>query len=116
MNFPIPATATPGMVQRWDHPANNQRYGYLFNDHRHRKKYAAAARLNETWTFGANLQAQSGGPVTAFGVAWPNDSQEAQLHERVRRRGGSGWICVQNCSGSYAIACSSTPRWRPTVV
>lgn len=91
-----------GMVQHWDHPANNERYGYLFNDHRHQIKVRGSYALNEQWTFGANLQAQSGGPVTAFGVAWPNDSIAAGSFTNEYGSGGSGWICVQNCSGSYA--------------
>jgi hypothetical protein len=91
-----------GMVQHWDHPAANERYGDLFNDHRHQFKLRGSYALNEQWTFGANLQAQSGGPVTAFGVAWPNDSRAAGSFTNEFSGGGSGWICVQNCSGSYA--------------
>ena len=90
-----------GMVQHWDHPANNERYGDLFNDHRHQIKVRGSYAPNETWTFGANLQAMSGGPVTAFGVAWPNDSTAAGSFTNEFGGGGSGWICVQNCSGTY---------------
>lgn len=100
-----------GMVQHWDHPANNERYGYLFNDHRHQIKVHGSYAPNEQWTFGANLQAMSGGPVTAFGVAWPNDSTAAGSFTNEFGGGGSGWICVQNCSGPYNTRVfESTPR------
>ncbi|RZA18867.1 MAG: energy transducer TonB, partial [Proteobacteria bacterium] len=41
-----------GMVQHWDHPANNERYGDLFNDHRHQIKLRGSYKLNEMWSFG----------------------------------------------------------------
>src|SRR5690606_16046009 len=55
-----------GMVQHWDHPANNERYGVLFNDHTHQFKFRGSFKLNEMWSFGATLTALSGGPITAF--------------------------------------------------
>lgn len=91
-----------GMVQHWDHPANNERYGYLFNDRRHQIKLRGSYAASEQWAFGATLHAQSGGPITAFGVAWPNDSLGAASFITEGSGGGSGWLCVQNCSGSYA--------------
>ncbi|RRU06149.1 TonB-dependent receptor [Stenotrophomonas sp. 278] len=91
-----------GMVQHWDHPANNERYGVLFNDFRHQFKLRAAYALNEMWSFGTTLQVQSGGPVTAFGVMWPNDSTAGGSTSSESSGGGTGWLCVANCSGTYA--------------
>lgn len=91
-----------GMVQHWDHPAVNERYGLLFNDHRHQFKFRGSYALGEQWTVGGNLQVLSGGPITAFGVAWPNDSLAAGSFTNEFSGGGSGWICVQNCSGNFA--------------
>lgn len=94
--------ADTGMVQFWDHPAVNERYGVLFNDHRHQLKLRGSYKLNEQWAFGTTLTVVSGGPITAFGVAWPNDSTAAGSFTNEYSGGGSGWICVENCSGSYA--------------
>lgn len=91
-----------GMVQHWDHPANNERYGVLFNDFRHQFKFRAAYALSEQWSFGTTLQVQSGGPVTAFGVMWPNDSTAGGSTSSESSGGGTGWLCVANCSGTYA--------------
>ncbi len=90
-----------GMVQHWDHPANNQRYGVLFNDHTHQIKLRGAYKLNEAWSFGATLTAQSGGPITAFGVTWPNENTAVASYTSEGSGGGTGWLCVQNCSGPY---------------
>jgi len=90
-----------GMVQHWDHPANNERYGSLFNDFRHQFKFRAAYALNEQWSFGTTLQVQSGGPVTAFGVMWPNDTVAGGSTSSEGSGGGTGWLCVANCSGAY---------------
>ena len=43
------------------------------------------------------LSARSGGPITAFGVRWPNDNRSAG-GPREGSGGGSGWLCVANCS------------------
>ena len=90
-----------GMVQHWDHPSNNERYGVLFNDFRHQFKLRAAYALNEQWSFGTTLQVQSGGPVTAFGVMWPNDTVAGGSTSNESGGGGTGWLCVANCSGPY---------------
>lgn len=90
-----------GMVQHWDHPANNERYGDLFNDHRHQFKLRGAYKLNEMWSFGATFSALSGGPITAFGVAWPDDSLGAGSFVTEGSGGGSGWLCVQNCDKAW---------------
>ncbi len=90
-----------GFTQHFDHPANNERYGDLYNDHRHQLKLRGAYALNEQWAFGSTLQVQSGGPITAFGTAWPNDSRTAASTSETNG-GGTGWLCVQNCTGNYA--------------
>lgn len=90
-----------GMVQHWDHPANNERYGDLFNDHRHQIKLRASYRLNEMWSFGSTFTALSGGPITAFGVTWPDEDFAVASYTSTGSGGGTGWLCVQNCSGPY---------------
>ena len=86
-----------GMVQHWDHPANNERYGDLFNDHRHQIKLRSSYKLNEMWSFGGTLTALSGGPITAFGVSRPGEDSIASYTSE-GSGGGTGWLCVQNCS------------------
>ncbi len=90
-----------GMVQHWDHPANNERYGPLFNDHRHQVKLRGSYAINDHWSLGGSVRALSGGPITAFGVTWPNDSNSAASYTTTGSGGGSGWLCVQNCSLAY---------------
>ncbi|AKC87122.1 TonB-dependent receptor [Pseudoxanthomonas suwonensis] len=86
-----------GMVQHWDHPANNERYGDLFNDHRHQVKLRGSYKLNEMWTFGSTLTALSGAPITAFGVTWPDENFAVASFTTEGSGGGTGWICVANC-------------------
>ncbi len=88
--------ADTNLVQHYDHPANNERYGVLFNDFRHQFKLRGSYRLNESWSFGATVSARSGGPITAFGVAWPDDRRSAGGPGEFSG-GGSGWLCVANC-------------------
>ena len=87
------------LVQFYDHPAVNERYGVLFNDSRHQFKFRGSYKLNEMWTFGATASARSGGPITAFGVRWPNDNRSAGGPGEFSG-GGSGWLCVSGC-GDY---------------
>lgn len=89
-----------GMVQYWDHPANNQDYGPLFNDRRHQVKLRGSYAFNEQWSIGASLTALSGGPINEFGVTWPNDTTGAASFVTEGSGGGSFWHCVQNCSGA----------------
>ncbi len=89
--------ADTNLVQFYDHPAVNERYGVLFNDYRHQIKLRGSFKLNEMWSFGATLTARSGGPITAFGVRWPNDNRSAGGPGEFSG-GGSGWLCVANCS------------------
>lgn len=91
-----------GMVQHWDHPANNERYGDLFNDHRHQIKLRGSYKLNEMWTFGGTLTALSGGPITAFGVTWPDENFAVASFTSEGSGGGTGWLCIENCSGIWS--------------
>jgi len=85
------------LVQYYDHPAVNERFGVTFNDARHQFKLRGAYKLNEQWSFGSTLTARSGGPITAFGVVWPNDNRNAGGPGEYSG-GGSGWLCKANCS------------------
>jgi len=87
--------ADTNLVQFYDHPAVNERYGVLFNDHRHQFKLRGSYKLNDMWSFGATFSAISGGPITAFGVRWPNDNRGFGPSEF--SGGGSGWLCVDRC-------------------
>lgn len=89
--------ADTNLVQYYDHPAVNERVGVTFNDYRHQIKLRGSFKLNEIWSFGATLSARSGGPITAFGVRWPNDNRSAGGPGEFSG-GGSGWLCVSNCS------------------
>jgi outer membrane receptor protein involved in Fe transport len=93
--------ADTNLVQFYDHPAVNERYGVLFNDHRHQFKFRGSYAFNDMWSAGATLSAISGGPITAFGVRWPNDNRSAGGPSEFNG-GGSGWLCVANCSLGYA--------------
>jgi len=84
------------LVQYYDHPAVNERYGVLFNDHRHQFKLRGSYKLNDMWSFGATFSAVSGGPITAFGVVWPNDDRVAGGPGEFSG-GGSGWLCASGC-------------------
>lgn len=88
--------ADTNLVQFYDHPAVNERYGVLFNDHRHQIKLRGSFKLNEMWSFGATYSGISGGPITAFGVRWPNDNRSAGGPSEFSG-GGSGWLCVSGC-------------------
>ncbi|TWT23613.1 TonB-dependent receptor [Luteimonas marina] len=89
--------ADTGMVQYFDHPAGVERYGVLFNDYRHQIKLRGSFKLNEMWSFGSTLSVRSGGPITAFGVVWPNDNRAGGSFTNEFGSGGTGWLCVANC-------------------
>jgi outer membrane receptor protein involved in Fe transport len=98
------------LVQYYDHPAVNERYGVLFNDHRHQIKLRGSYKFNDMWSAGATFTAVSGGPITAFGVRWPNDDRSAGGPGEFSG-GGSGWICVSGCDGDYTTReLEYTPR------
>ena len=88
--------ADTNLVQFYDHPAVNERYGVLFNDFRHQIKLRGSYKLNDMWSFGATVSTRSGGPITAFGTRWPNDNRGFGPSEF--SGGGSGWLCVANCN------------------
>src|SRR3546814_10797526 len=48
------------------------------------------------WTVGGTLSARSGGPITAFGVRWPDDNRSAGGPSEFSG-GGSGWLCEAGC-------------------
>lgn len=89
--------ADTNLVQYYDHPAVNERFGPTFNDSRHQIKLRGSYKFNEMWAFGATLAARSGGPITAFGVRWPNDNRSAG-GPREFSGGGSGWLCESGCA------------------
>ena len=95
-----------GMSQHWDHPANNQDYGPLFNDRTHQIKLRGSYKLNEMWSFGATLNAQSGGPINAFGVTWPGDGFAAASFTSTGSGGGTFWHCI---APAGKTDCSTVP-------
>lgn len=101
--------ADTNLVQYYDHPAVNERYGVLFNDFRHQIKLRGSYKLNEMWSFGATLSARSGGPITAFGVRWPNDNRSAGGPGEFSG-GGSGWLCTSGCSDYTTRQLVYSPR------
>lgn len=101
--------ADTNLVQYYDHPAVNERYGVLFNDSRHQIKLRGGYKLNDTWSFGATLSARSGGPITAFGVRWPGDNRSAGGPGEYSG-GGSGWLCVSGCGNYTTRELVYTPR------
>lgn len=101
--------ADTNLVQYYDHPAVNERYGVLFNDFRHQIKLRGSYKLNNMWSFGATLSARSGGPITAFGVRWPNDNRSAGGPGEFSG-GGSGWLCTSGCSDYTTRQLVYTPR------
>jgi len=101
--------ADTNLVQFYDHPAVNERYGVLFNDHRHQVKLRGSFKLNEMWSFGATYSGISGGPITAFGVRWPNDNRSAGGPSEFSG-GGSGWLCVSGCGDWRTRELVYTPR------
>jgi len=101
--------ADTNLVQYYDHPAINERNGVLFNDHRHQFKFRGSYKLNDMFSFGATFSAISGGPVTAFGVSWPNDNRLAGGPGEFSG-GGSGWLCVSGCSDYTTRQLVYTPQ------
>ncbi|HEY9541069.1 MAG TPA: TonB-dependent receptor [Luteimonas sp.] len=84
------------LVQYYDHPAVNERFGPTFNDSRHQIKVRGSYKFNDMWTVGGTLSARSGGPITAFGVRWPDDNRSAGGPSEFSG-GGSGWLCEAGC-------------------
>ena len=94
--------ADTGMVQFFDHPASVERHGVLFNDYRHQFKFNGSYKFNEMWAVGSTLSVRSGGPITAFGVLWPNDNRSGGSFTNEFGSAGTGWLCVANCNLGWA--------------
>lgn len=105
--------ADTNLVQYYDHPAVNERFGPTFNDYRHQIKLRGSYKLNEMWSFGAAFSAHSGGPITAFGVVWPDDRRAAGGPGEYSG-GGSGWLCeksaTNDCSNWATRKLTYSPR------
>lgn len=65
--------------------------GALPNDRRHQIKLRGAYAIDDHWTVGATLNAQSGRPINAFGMGTPFD----------RRIYHSFYVCVDKCTLPY---------------
>ncbi|HVR82100.1 MAG TPA: carboxypeptidase regulatory-like domain-containing protein [Luteimonas sp.] len=77
-----------GRTEHFDDPfVNRASYGPLPNDRRHQVKLRGSYAFNEHWLAGATLNAQSGRPVTGFGVGNPFDGTNYT----------SNYICIANC-------------------
>lgn len=78
-----------GRTENFDNPfVNLDAYGPLPNDRRHQLKLRGSYALNEAWTIGTTLNAQSGTPISGLGVGNPIDG--TNYH--------SFYICMQNCT------------------
>jgi hypothetical protein len=83
-----------GRTENFDDPiVNFNGYGPLANDHRHQIKLRGAYALAQDWTLGATLDAQSGGPVTAFGVGSPFNWDTYHSY----------YVCVAKCTPEQAF-------------
>jgi hypothetical protein len=80
--------ADSGRTENFDNPwVNLNGYGPLANDHRHQFKLRGVYGFAEGWQLGATLNAQSGGPINAFGVGDPFDGENFL----------SFYVCTANC-------------------
>ncbi|HEX5694631.1 MAG TPA: TonB-dependent receptor, partial [Arenimonas sp.] len=87
--------ADAGRTENFDDPWVNLRgYGYLANDRRHQFKLRGAYALSDRWRLGASMNAQSGGPITGFGVGNPFNWDTYHSY----------YICVDNCSPEQTVA------------
>ncbi|ROU07821.1 TonB-dependent receptor [Lysobacter enzymogenes] len=78
-----------GRTESFDDPfVNLNGDGPLPNDRRHQVKLRGAYAINDQWTVGATLNAQSGRPINAFGLGNPFDP--TVYH--------SFYVCVANCT------------------
>ncbi len=84
-----------GRTENFDDPFVNYRGdGPLANDSRHQFKLRGSYALSEHWSLGATLDAQSGGPITGFGVGNPYNWK---LYH-------SYFVCVDMCTPEDSIA------------
>ena len=78
-----------GRTENFDDPfVNLNGYGPVANDHRHQIKLRGIYAFNDNWQVGATLDAQSGGPITAFGVGNPYNWDSYHSY----------YLCVANCT------------------
>lgn len=78
-----------GRTESFDDPfVNLNGTGPLANDRRHQIKLRGAYAIDDHWTVGATLNAQSGRPINAFGKGNPFDPT---LYH-------SFYVCVDNCT------------------
>jgi hypothetical protein len=76
-----------GRTENFDNPWVNTSNGYLPNDRRHQLKLRGTYALTPHWQLAGTLNAQSGGPVTGYGVGNPFDATNYHSY----------YVCVQNC-------------------
>ncbi|MGN6227601.1 MAG: TonB-dependent receptor [Dyella sp.] len=77
-----------GRTENFDNPwVNLGGNGFLPNDHRHELKLRGTYALTPHWQLGANMDLQSGGPITGFGAGNPYDAKVYHSY----------YICVENC-------------------
>ena len=85
-NFEGPVNSDTGyndtnLVQYYDHPAVNERYGPTFNDYRHQIKMRGAYKLNDMWTFGGtnhSLRIAAAYNIPAFNIELEYDRQKLE--------------------------------------
>lgn len=83
-----------GRTENFDDPfVNLNGYGPLANDHRHQIKLRGTYAFNDNWRVGATLDAQSGGPITAFGVGNPYNWDTYHSY----------YICADKCTPEQAF-------------
>ena len=84
-----------GRTENFDDPfVNLNGYGPLANDHRHSIKLRGTYAITDNWRVGATVDAQSGGPITAFGVGSPYDWDSYHSY----------YICEADCTPEQAFA------------
>lgn len=76
-----------GRTENWDNPYVNLSDGFLPNDRRHQLKVRGTYALARHWQVGANLELNSGGPITSYGVGNPYDATDYHSY----------YICVDKC-------------------
>jgi hypothetical protein len=76
-----------GRTENFDDPYVNLSDGFLPNDRRNQLKLRGTYALNPNWQVGANLEVNSGGPITAYGTGNPFDATDYHSYE----------ICVDKC-------------------
>ena len=76
-----------GRTENFDDPYVNLSNGFLPNDRRHQLKLRGTYALSKNWQVGANVEINSGGPITGYGVGNPYDATNYHSY----------FICVDKC-------------------